>query len=125
MNTYLIIGTVIVVFALIAYSIGILTEQNQHLITKRVLTFMSAGIVLDMTATAFMIIGSPNSPLSFHGLLGYSSLTAMIIEVILIWRYHLQAPNQEVKKTLHLYSRYAYIWWVLVFITGGILVILK
>jgi hypothetical protein len=125
LNTYLVTGTTIVVFALIAYSIGIITEQRKHFITKTVLRFVSIGIVLDITATSFMIIGSPNSPFSFHGFLGYSSLTAMLIDVILIWRFHIKFPNQKVPQLLHLYSRYAYIWWVLAFITGGLVVALK
>ncbi len=125
MNTFLIIGTTIVIFALISYSIGIITEQRKHIITKTVLRFVSIGIILDITATTFMIIGSENSPFSVHGLLGYSSLTAMLIDVILIWRFHLKNSNQKVPKLLHLYSRYAYAWWVLAFITGGLMVALK
>ena len=125
MNVYLIIGSIIVIFALIAYSIGIITEQRKHFITKTVLLFISIGIVLDVTATTFMIIGSPNSPFSLHGFLGYSSLTAMLIDVILIWRFHLKTPDQKVPQSLHLYSRYAYAWWVIAFITGGLMVALK
>jgi len=125
MNTYLLIGTTVVVFALTSYSIGVLTEQRKHFITKTVLRFVSIGIILDITATTFMIIGSENSPFSLHGILGYSSLTAMLIDVILIWRFHLKTSNQKVPKSLHLYSRYAYAWWVLAFITGGMMVALK
>lgn len=125
MNTYLIIGTTIVIFALISYSIGIITEQRKHFITKTVLIFVSMGIVLDMTATTFMIIGSSNGPFTLHGFLGYSSLIGMLIDVVLIWRFHLKNPKQKVSKFLHLYSRYAYAWWVLAFITGGLLVALK
>ena len=125
MNTYLLIGTTIVIFALISYSIGIITEQRKHFITKPVLIFVSIGITLDITATTFMIIGSPNSPFSLHGFLGDSSLTGMLIDVILIWQFHLKNANKKVPKSLHLYSRYAYLWWVLAFITGGLLVALK
>ena len=125
MNAYLIWGSTIVILALLSYSIGIITEQRKHFITKTVLRFVSIGIVLDITATTFMIIGSPNSPFSIHGFLGYSSLTAMLIDVILIWRFHLRTSNQKVPKSLHLYSRYAYTWWVIAFITPGLMVALK
>jgi len=125
MNNYLLIGTTVVVFALISYSIGVLTEQRKHFITKTVLRFVSIGIILDITATTFMIIGSENSPFSLHGILGYSSLIAMLIDVIMIWRFHLKNSSQKVPKLLHLYSRYAYIWWVLAFITGGLMVAFK
>jgi len=125
MNLFLSIGTFVVIFALISYSIGIFIEQRTHQIIKSVLIFMTLGIVLDITATTFMIIGSTNSPFSLHGILGYSSLLAMLIDVILIWRFHIRMKGQSVSKALHLYSRYAYLWWILAFITGGLMVALK
>lgn len=126
MNTYLQIGTSIVIFALASYSIGILTEQRIKCITKRVITFVTLGVVLDITATIFMIIGSDKGGLTLHGFIGYSSLLGMLLDVILMWvRIVKHGINKEVTKPLHLYSRYAYIWWVLAFITGGLLVLLK
>lgn len=125
MNIYLSIGTIVVVFALISYSIGIFIEQRTHQIIKTVLIFMTLGILLDITATTFMIIGSSKSPFSLHGILGYSSLLAMLIDVILIWKFHLKHKGEKVVKALHVYSKYAYIWWVLAFITGGLMVALK
>lgn len=126
MNTLLIYGTRIVVFALIAYSIAVFTEQRRKLVTNKVTTFMTAGIILDITATVFMITGSTNTPFTLHGFLGYSSLLGMLIDTILIWKHRLKAGAAVVvPNRLHLYSRYAYIWWVLAFITGGALVLFK
>jgi len=122
MNAQLITGTSIVVLALIAYSIGVLTEQKQKKITKTVLRFVSLGILLDITATFFMIIGSTNSPFTIHGFLGYSALLVMLIDVVLIWKLKNKSGiNTVVPKGLHLYSRYAYLWWVIAFITGGVM----
>jgi len=126
MNTLLTYGTRIVVFALIAYSVAVFTEQRRKLITNTVTTFMTAGIILDITATVFMITGSSNTPFTLHGFLGYSSLLGMLIDTILIWRHRLYAgAGTAVPVRLHLYSRYAYIWWVLAFLTGGALVLFK
>lgn len=126
MNNLLIVGSIIVSFALIAYSIGIITEQRKKHISSFVLTFVSIGIVLDITATAFMIAGSPNSPFTFHGVLGYSALAVMLTDVFLLWRLKIKSGlNQAVPPKLHLYSRYAYLWWVVAYITGGLLVALK
>ncbi len=77
--------------ALLAYSIAIITEQKQHKITNRVLWFISLGIILDITATAFMIAGSANTPFTIHGILGYSSMTAMLIDAGLMWRWRLKS----------------------------------
>ena len=72
-----------------------------------------------------MILGSSNGAFTLHGALGYSSLTGMLIDAILLWRHRLtKGANTEVTDGLHKYSRYAYIWWVLAFITGAMLVML-
>ena len=126
MNQLLIAGSVIVTFALISYSVGIITEQISRKISSRVLVFISIGIFLDITATVFMIVGSPNSPFTLHGFLGYSALAVMLIDVVLIWRLKLKnGIGTGVPVKIHQYSRYAYIWWVIAYITGALLVILK
>jgi xanthine/uracil permease len=126
MNILLVYGTRIVIFAMIAYTIAVISEQRRRRVSNRVLWFLTAGIMLDLTATIFMITGSSNTPFTLHGLLGYSSLTGMLIDTVLIWRYRIQnGPAAEVPKNLHLYSRYAYLWWILAFITGGALVLFK
>ena len=124
MNLYISYGTKIVVFALIAYSVAIITEQKIHRISNKVLSFLTLGIILDVTATTFMIIGSENSAFTLHGIIGYSSLTAMLIDTVLIWKHRLKSGALvDVSRNLHLYSRYAYIWWIVAFITGGLLVL--
>jgi hypothetical protein len=126
MNTYSMIGASIVIFALLSYSLSILTEQRKKLITPFVLRFLSIGIALDITATIFMIIGSTKSAFSLHGILGYSSLAAMLLDTILIWRFQLaNKPGTTVPVWLHLYSRYAYSWWVIAFFTGLMLVVFR
>lgn len=126
MNTYLQLGSTIVVLALVSYSIAILTEQRKRKISKLVLTFLSLGVCLDIIATAFMVYGSSKSGLSLHGVIGYSSLAAMFIDAILMWRQKSKTGiNSEVPKFLHLYSRYAYIYWVIAFITGVSLVMMN
>ncbi len=126
MNPYSMAGAIIVTFALISYSIGIITEQRSHQVKKTVLIFLSIGVVLDILATAFMIIGSPNSPFTFHGFVGYSGLAAMLTDTFLIWRvYKRNGLMASVSRGLHLYSRFAYIWWIGAFITGALLVAMK
>ena len=125
MNATLMAGTRIVVLALIAYSVGIINEQKKHKIHSFVLVFLSLGIVLDITATIFMIAGSSNSPFTLHGFLGYSALGAMLVDTFLVWKFRLKNGLQDVPKGLHLYSRYAYLWWIIAFVTGSLLVVLK
>ncbi len=126
MNINLQIGSIVVVFALISYSIGIITEQRSSIITRRVITFLTLGVLLDICATIFMIIGSDKGGFTLHGFIGYSSLLGMLLDAIFMWNRIIKfGLDNKVPKLLHLYSRYAYIWWVLAFITGGLLVILR
>jgi uncharacterized repeat protein (TIGR03987 family) len=122
MNTLSIIGASIVTLALISYSIGILSEQFKKKLIPRVLIFITLGVALDITATIFMILGSMNSPFTYHGFIGYSALLVMLIELTRIWRtYSKLGMGAEVPRGVHLYSRYAYIWWVIAYITGSLL----
>jgi len=117
------VGTSIVFLALLFYSVGILTEQKHKRVLPRVLTFLTLGIIFDIIATAFMIAGSSKGLLTFHGILGYSALLAMLIDNILIWRLRFKnGIGVVVSYAVHTYSRYAYFWWVIAFITGGLLV---
>ena len=126
MKTILIIGTAIVNLALIFYSIGIITEQRKHRISRKVLGFISVGLLFDITATILMIIGSENPAFTAHGILGYSSLTGMLIDAILLWRLaRKNGIDSEVSKGLHWYTRIAYAWWLAAYITGALIVILK
>lgn len=126
MSHYSMIGASIVIFALASYSISIFTEQIKKTISRFILTYLTAGIVLDITATLFMIMGSSKGALTLHGILGYSALAAMLIDTLLIWRFYKKHDlGTQVAKGLHLYSRFAYIYWVVAFITGILLVVFR
>jgi hypothetical protein len=124
MSPILIAGTIIVNLALISYSIAIVTEQVTHRVTGRVRLFLALGVVLDITATVCMIAGSTHSPFTLHGILGYSSLSAMSLDALLAWRHWGRRGEEVVSKALHLYSRLAFAWWVAAFVTGATLVLL-
>jgi hypothetical protein len=123
MKPILIAGTSIVNIALIAYSLFIYQERKYRKVTSKLLTFLTIGVVLDISATICMIIGSSKGPFTIHGLLGYSSLLAMAIDAVLVWRFKNKSGlNSELSKPLHTYSLIAYSWWVLAYITGAFLV---
>jgi len=122
MNTYLIIGSQVVAVALLSYALGVFLEQRKKLVSNAVLTFISFGVLTDITATLFMMAGSSRGLITLHGLIGYSALLAMLIDCISLWRFRIKNGDETtVNKGLHLYSRYAFAWWVAAFITGGAL----
>jgi hypothetical protein len=121
-----IIAAIIVTIALISYSIAIITEQRKKIVINSVLLFLSLGVLLDISSTMMMIIVSENSPFTIHGIMGYSSLTLMIIDAVLLWRYRLKnGSGIIVSRGIHLYSRIAYIAWVVAYITGSLMVALR
>ena len=120
------VGTSVVFFALLFYTIGIFTEQKHKKVLPKVLLFLTMGIIADIIATGFMIAGSSKGIFTLHGIIGYSSLLGMLIDNVLIWRLKIRSGiNTEVPDSIHVYSRYAWIWWVIAFITGGLLVVIS
>jgi len=125
MKIYAMIGSFVVLFALVFYSIGFAKEQKKKLVTSRVLLFYTLGVIFDISATTLMILGSSKG-FTFHGFIGYSSLLGMCIDTFLLWRHNKKkGPDEIVSRGLNIYSRVAFIWWVVAFITGGLLVALR
>ena len=121
MNSTLIKAVIVVTFALISYSIAILTEQRKGYISKVVLGFLTAGVLLDITSTILMITGSRKIPITIHGFIGYSALLVMLIDTILIWRFWCKNRGTQVPHVLNIYTRLAYCWWVIAYIAGAII----
>ena len=114
-------GVTIVVLALASYTVGVVFEQRARRVGRRALTFLVAGVVFDVTATICMILGS-GKVLTLHGVLGYSALAGMLVETVLAARHRLRSGDAEIPGWLHLSTRIAYSWWVVAFVSGGILV---
>jgi len=121
LNTGLIRAVIVVTFALVFYSVGVLTEQKKSAISRKVLLFLTIGVILDITSTILMIISSSNIPITVHGILGYSALLVMLIDAILIWRHWFRNGSSQTPRGLHLYTRIAYSWWVIAYIAGSII----
>jgi hypothetical protein len=126
MDPLLLVGTRIVIVALIAYSVAGFLLYKKKSAANIVLFFQSFGLFFDIVATALMILGSTNTPFSVHGFLGYSALIGMVIETILLWRFRSQKGKESpISKGFHLYSKLALVWWVTAFVVGALLVFLK
>jgi len=121
LNPTLTKAVVIVTFALIFYSIGVITEQRKRGISPRVLTFITLGVACDISSTTLMIIGSRKIPITVHGFIGYSALLAMLVDTFLIWRFWRRNGTAHVSDALNLYTRIAYAWWVVAYIAGAVI----
>ncbi len=119
-------GTIIVNFALLSYTIAVISQYRSRKINKILLGFLTAGVLLDIIATAFMIIGSTNSPFTLHGFLGYSALLGMLIDMYLMWKVKTKnGMGHKINNKLHSYSLIAYSWWVIAYISGAVIIMMK
>ena len=120
MSPALRVGVSVVLLALACYTAGVLAVQRHGTISRRALRFLVAGVVFDITATIFMIIGS-GKVMTPHGIIGYSALAAMVADTWLAWRHRGAFREDPTPRWLNLYTRVAYAWWVVAFITGAML----
>lgn len=139
MNPTLFKAVGVVTLALILYSIGIISEQKSHILSGRILGFLTAGVACDISSTGLMIAGSRNIPITVHGFIGYSALIVMLIDTILMWRVWVRMGARvkatatdtgtiventgEIPRGLHSYTRLAYSWWVIAYIAGAIIAV--
>jgi hypothetical protein len=124
MNFLAVVGAFIITLSLLSYGIGIIAVVRFKIVTPGILVFLTLGVILDFIAVIMMIINSEKSMFSLHGLLGYSAMLTMIINVILVWRCYLKNGfDSIISNPVIVYSKIAYAWWLITYITGSILVI--
>lgn len=122
MKPIILLGISLVVLALGCYTIGFVTEQRDRRISAGVLGFLVVGVVLDLTATLCMILGTSRSLLTPHGLIGFSALAAMLALTVVAARHRGRNADAEVSGWLHTFARLAYGFWIVAFVSGAALV---
>jgi hypothetical protein len=124
MQPLAILGAFVITLALLSYGIGNIAVQRFKIVTPGVLIFQTLGVLLDITAVSLMIINSSKGAFTPHGLLGYSAMLTMIINLVLIWWWYVKNGfDTIISKPILLYLKIAYGWWVIAYITGSLLVI--
>lgn len=126
MKSVLIAGMTIVNFALISYTIAIVTLSRKKLMSQKVLLFLTVGVIFDVTATICMIIGSSQGALTPHGIIGYTSLAAMLTDTVLSYRYNKTCGDKvEVSRKFISASQIAFGYWIVAYITGALIIMLR
>lgn len=116
MNILLILGISLVNFAFIFYTIFFIKKLRGKLFQTKTIIVLFIGILFDISATLFMILGSQSIKLTFHGLVGYIALIGMILDFIIIF-YHYK-KDKSIPKQLSIYTNIIYIWWISIYIYG-------
>jgi hypothetical protein len=125
-NTFAAVGSALVTVALLCYSAAIFLEQTKGTLTRTVLVLLTSGAFFDITATACMIAGSSRGPFTLHALLGYSSLVLMLVAVVICWRLStLKGKSLELPRSTLVYSRIAFVWWIVAYVSGAAIVLMR
>ena len=120
------VGAFVITLALFFYGAGSISLQRFRKVSKNVLWSIFIGLILDIAAIICMVIGSKNTSISLHVILGILALLAMLINLVLVWRvYKKEGLNAQINKGLQLYTKLAYAGWLIAYLTGFLLVILK
>lgn len=122
MNSIRMAAVTTVTMALIMYTIGTLKEQRTRRATRGARGFLTLGVLLDIAATALMVVATGKLALTLHGALGYSALVLMLLDTMLLWRHWRESGTAQVAGGLHRFSRLAYLYWVVAYVTGAALV---
>ncbi|MCY1722203.1 hypothetical protein OU798_17750 [Prolixibacteraceae bacterium Z1-6] len=124
MNPLAIVGAFIITFSLLAYGIGSISLIRFKIVGSIVLIFLSLGLVFDMAAIALMIVGARETSFTLHGLLGYSAYLVMLVASIGVWRvYFKHGIDSRITKPLLRYTKFAYLWWVIAYFTGSLIIL--
>lgn len=126
MKPILIAGTTIVNLALISYSVAVFYQNKSKILSKKVMTFLSMGVIFDITATICMVLGSSKGGLTVHGFIGYSSLLGMLIDYYFsIRKINAEGIGISLSSAFNRNTKIAYFYWVAAYITGAMIVALR
>lgn len=126
MNSLTVAGAIIISFSLLLYGIGFITIQQYKSVSWGVLVFLTLGILLNLTALVLMIVGSIDPLITVHSILGVSSFLVMLIHVIFAWqKFFIKRTEAVLHKKFLTLSKLVYGWWIITYIAGSLLVILK
>jgi len=119
-------GIVLVQLALLFYTLFYLVENKKQKTTNTLLFLITLAVLFDISATTCMMMGTTRTYFTFHGIMGYIGLLLMIIDFVLLWRYKLKFGDEIlISKSLNLYSKIAYYWWLIAFFTGVLVSIFR
>ncbi len=125
MNKILTTGISVVNLALLSYTLFFIKLVRYKKTGKLLLGFLMLGLIFDIFSTICMIVGSPNVPLTLHGIIGYIALLGMLTDAIFIGRFTSRnGTGANITQVLFHTSLLFYIYWIATYITGMILVML-
>lgn len=124
MNPLAIIGAFIITLSFLAYGIGSISLVRFRIIGRIVLTFLSMGIVFDLLAITLMALGSNGSPYTMHGFVGATAFLVMFVNTVWCWNvFTKRGLDSKARKNHIVYTKAAYLIWVIAYFAGSVIII--
>jgi len=121
-----VVGIFFVHIALVLYTLFIIYESKNKKTTKSVLILITSAVIFDILATTCMMIGTTRTYFTFHGIMGYIGLLLMIVDAVLLWKFKIKHGMETIiSKSLNSFSKIAYTWWIIAYITGVLVSIFR
>lgn len=118
MPSVIVAGVILINIALVLYSTFFYKERKYKRATNSLLVFITVAVTFDISATVCMMLGAKEY-FTAHGILGYTALSLMFIDAILIWKHKLKHGSEvQFGVNLNRYTLFAYILWLIAFATG-------
>ncbi|MEG0323769.1 MAG: hypothetical protein RR547_09490 [Raoultibacter sp.] len=111
-----IIGASLATTALVLYVIGILMTVITGKVRKSNVIMQTVAVVSDAIATVCMMIQAQNLiPADFHGWIGYSALTLMVIDLVLVFRHRKEGTAPT---SMRVYAGIVLVFWIVSYSLG-------
>jgi uncharacterized repeat protein (TIGR03987 family) len=116
----LIFAIIAITLALVFYTIGVWSEQKQHVLKGWHLWLFWIGFFFDTTGTTLMSrLAKDIFRLNFHSVTGLLAIILMLVHAIWATRVLIRNNDRE-KENFHHFSVFVWIVWLIPYISGAI-----
>lgn len=122
--TFLQLSIILIISALVFYSIAVWSEKLGERLRWWHLGFFFLGFLADSSGTAYMAKLSGGFHFKIHTLTGFLALAIMFVHTIWAGTV-LFKKDQDLIKSFHKYSLIAWVIWLIPFVTGMVISIPK
>jgi len=126
MRSFYLYGALFASLTLVLYTFAIYLEKKRKLVTSKVLVLQISALAFNIAAVVVMSLESKQALSSTHGIIGYTSLFAIVVNTISTIRFYVKnGPYTRIPLRVRLYSTITYAWWLVAYITGGLLTFVR
>ncbi|PIF05795.1 MAG: hypothetical protein CSA36_05205 [Draconibacterium sp.] len=124
MSFIFIVGAFFMAFSLLFFGIATISIMRFKILSLWILLLMTLGMIFDVTAIILMIKGAKDLVFSLHRLLGYTAEIAMAVSLFMVWReFARKGLNSTISSKVIRITKIAYLWWLVIYIAGSLMVI--